>query len=86
MIHHGRVEELACLHMDVITARALAPLVKLFELTTRQHHDALEYLFLKGRAVKQELTALSSSVTLAAQSYPSITDEDAVIVHFRNKN
>ena len=86
VIHHGRVEELACLHMDVITARALAPLVKLFELTTRQHHDALEYLFLKGRAVKQELTALSSSVTLAAQSYPSITDEDAVIVHFRNKN
>ena len=34
VIHHGRVEELACLHMDVITARALASLVKLFELTT----------------------------------------------------
>ena len=25
VIHHGRIEELACLHMDVITARALAP-------------------------------------------------------------
>ena len=86
IIHHRRIEELACLHIDVITARALAPLAKLLELTTLQHHKGLEYLFLKGRGVKQELTALPSSLTLTAYTYPSITDKDAVIVHFKNQN
>ena len=86
VIHHGRIEELACLHMDVITARALAPLARLFHLTKTQHHDGLDYLFLKGKGVKQELTALPSSLTLTAHTYPSITDRDAVIVHFKNQS
>ena len=86
VIHHGRIEELACLHMDVITARALAPLDKLFQLTKAQHHSGLDYLFLKGKGVKQELTALPSSLTLTAHTHPSITDKDAVIVHFDNQN
>ena len=86
VIHHGRIEELACLHMDVITARALAPLDKLFQLTKAQHHSGLDYLFLKGKGVKQELTALPSSLTLTAHMHPSITDKDAVIVHFENQN
>ena len=86
VIHHGRIEELACLHMDVITARALAPLDKLFQLTKAQHHSGLDYLFLKGKGVKQELTALPSSLTLTAHTHPSITDKDAVIVHFENQN
>lgn len=84
VIYHGRIEELACLQMDVITARALAPLSKLFELTRAQHHDGLRYLFLKGKGVKQELTELSSWSTLTVETYPSMTDEDAVIVQFIN--
>ena len=86
VIHHDRIEELACLYMDVITARALAPLDKLFQLTKAQHHSGLDYLFLKGKGVKQELTALPSSLTLTAHTHPSITDKDAVIVHFENQN
>ena len=86
VIHHGRIEELAHLQMDVITARALASLSKLFALTKSQHHDGLSYVFLKGQGVKQELTALPSSVTLTAHTHPSITDKDAIIVQFKNQN
>ena len=85
VIHHGRIEELPCLDTDLITARALAPLPRLFQLTEPQHHAGLDYLFLKGKGVKQELTALPSWPTLAVDTYPSVTDEEALILHFRNQ-
>ena len=37
-IHHARIEELPHLNIDVITARALAPLIKLVQLTEIQDH------------------------------------------------
>lgn len=84
VIHHGRIEELAYLQVDVITARALAPLQRLFQLTQTQHHADLNYLFLKGKGVKQELTELPSWLTLNADTYPSVTEKEAVILHFRS--
>ena len=80
-IHHARIEELPHLQVDVITARALAPLSKLVQLTQIQDHPGLSYLFLKGKEVNQELTELSTSSKLTAVSYPSITDRDASIIH-----
>ena len=82
-IHHTRIEDLPHLNIDVITARALAPLSKLVQLTQTQDHPGLSYLFLKGKRVNQELTEWSTSSTLTAVSYPSITNEDASIVHLK---
>ena len=82
-IHHARVEELPHLNIDVITARALAPLSKLVRLTKAQDHPEVSYLFLKGKGVNQELTELSTSSTLTAVSYPSITDQHASIIKLK---
>ena len=83
IIHHARIEELPKLNVDVITARALAPLSKLLQLTQLQNHPGLSYLFLKGKGVNLELTELLTSSTLTAVSYPSITDQNASIIHLR---
>jgi len=82
-IHHSRIEDLPHLNIDVITARALAPLSKLMQLTQVQDHPGLSYLFLKGKGVNQELTELPTSSTLTAVSYPSITDQHASIIHLK---
>ena len=82
-IHHARIEELPFLNIDIITARALAPLSKLIQLTQIQDHPGLSYLFLKGKGVNQELTALPTSSTLKAISYPSITDQDSSIIYLK---
>jgi len=82
-IHHTRIEDLPHLNIDVITARALAPLSKLIQLTQVQDHPGLSYLFLKGKGVNQELTELLTSSTLTAVSYPSITDQHASIIHLK---
>ena len=86
VIHHGRIEDLACLQVDVVTARALAPLTRLFQLTQTQHHACLDYLFLKGKGAKQELTEMPSWLTLSADIYPSVTEKEAVILHFKSQN
>ena len=82
-IHHTRIENLPYLNIDVITARALAPVSKLIELTQPQVHPGLSYLFLKGKGVDQELTELSNLSKLKAVSYPSITDGGASIIHIK---
>ena len=82
-IHHTRIENLPYLNIDVITARALAPLSKLIQLTQTQVHPGLSYLFLKGKGVDQELTELSNLSKLKAVSYPSITDGGASIIHLK---
>ena len=82
-IHHARIEELPFLNIDIITARALAPLPKLIQLTQIQNHPGLSYLFLKGKGVNEELTELPTSSTLTAISYPSITDQDSSIIYLK---
>ena len=82
-IHHARIEELPFLNIDIITARALAPLSKLIQLTKIQEHPGLSYMFLKGKTVNEELTELPTSSTLTAISYPSITDQDSSIIYLK---
>ena len=82
-IHHARIEELPFLNIDIITARALAPLSKLIQLTKIQDHPRLSYLFLKGKGANEELTELPTSSTLTVISYPSITDQDSSIIYLK---
>jgi 16S rRNA (guanine527-N7)-methyltransferase len=83
ILHEQRMESLPSIQPDIITARALAPLAQLLDLSKHQHHDQLHYLFLKGREVKQELTALPSYPKLKAEAFPSLTDSDASIVRLK---
>ena len=83
ILHEQRMETLPAIQPDIITARALAPLAQLLELSRHQHYDQLHYLFLKGREVKQELTALPSYPKLEAETFPSLTDSDASIIRLK---
>jgi 16S rRNA (guanine527-N7)-methyltransferase len=83
ILHEQRMETLPSVRPDIITARALAPLSQLIALASGQHHDQIEYLFLKGREAKQELTALPAYPKLEAECLPSMTDSQASIIRLK---
>ena len=85
ILHEQRMEALPALRPDIITARALAPLSQLMTLASGQHHEKIEYLFLKGREAKQELTGLPAYPKLEAECLPSVTDSQASIIRLKPK-
>jgi len=83
ILHEQRMEIVPALRPDIITARALAPLSQLITLASGQHHEKIEYLFLKGREAKQELTALPACPKMEAECLPSMTDSQASIIRLK---
>jgi len=83
ILHEQRMEAVPALRPDIITARALAPLSQLITLASGQHHEEIEYLFLKGREAKQELTALPACPKMEAECLPSMTDSQASIIRLK---
>ena len=83
LFHEQRMEAVPALRPDIITARALAPLSQLLTLASGQHHEKTEYLFLKGREAKQELTSLPACPKMEAECLPSMTDSQASIIRLK---
>jgi 16S rRNA (guanine527-N7)-methyltransferase len=83
ILHEQRMETVPAFRPDIITARALAPLSQLITLASSQHHQKIEYLFLKGREAKQELTALPACPKMEAECLPSMTDSQASIIRLK---
>ena len=83
ILHEQRMETVPALRPDIITARALAPLSQLITLASGQHHEKIEYLFLKGREAKQELTTLPACPKMEAECLPSMTDSQASIIRLK---
>jgi len=79
-VSNQRIETLPACQPDVITARALAPMPKLMSLIAPQLHNGLTCLFLKGASVDEELTNFQTYSTMVPHLYPSVTNEDGVIV------
>lgn len=75
-----RAENLPSLQADVISARALAPLVDLCELA--RHHLAPGgiALFPKGEKVENELKLALASWRFVVEKFPSKTEPNAVIL------
>jgi len=71
-VHNARIEKMPGLEADVITARALAPLTDLLELSAPHRHDDTVMLFLKGENVGEELTAADKSWTMQVSEIPSL--------------
>jgi 16S rRNA (guanine527-N7)-methyltransferase len=87
VIHAQRIEDVVASWqrpVDVVTARALAPLADLVALS----HDLLKTgavgLFLKGQDVARELTEAAKYWTLDTELTPSATDPQARIVTVRS--
>lgn len=65
---------------DIITARALAPLPKLLELSENLLKTGGKLLFLKGKASDAELTESEKAWKMTITKTPSASDRDGVIL------
>ena len=75
-----KVEALEARPFDVISARAFAPLDRLFSLAERFSTDGTTWILPKGRNAKTELEAARRSWQGRFRIEPSLTDADAGIV------
>jgi len=72
-VHAERIETLT-LEVDVVTARALAPLVDLLPLATPLLAGAGRLLLLKGRSAEAELAVAAEAWTMRVAAEPSVAD------------
>lgn len=80
----ARVEALPPLGVDVATARAAAPLHRLFEWALPHVSDKGRFVFPKGRNHASEMTEAEKYFTFEAELVQSRTDMDARIIVARN--
>ena len=78
-IHNLRAEDLS-LSVDIVTARACAPMNRLFGYARPYFKRKARGLFLKGQDVVSELEDASKSWTFKAQLVPSLSDARGRIV------
>lgn len=79
-IIEGRAESIEKLTAHVITARALAPLSRLLELSEPFIESTTLCIFSKGRGLKNELTEIKNKWTMKSEIHPSETNPDGAIV------
>ena len=70
--------------VEIVTARALAPLDNLLDKAYPLLKGGAQALFLKGQDVEAELTAASKCWTMDVELIPSITDAGGRILHIRS--
>jgi 16S rRNA (guanine527-N7)-methyltransferase len=78
-----RIEQVAPLGADVVTARALAPLDRLLGWAVPHLAPGGECLFLKGRGAEDELTASAKEWNITASRVVSLTDPGGLVLHLR---
>ena len=74
VVHASRIEMMQAFPADVITARALAALSDLLGRSAAFHHDRTVCLFLKGRGLRDELTAAQEKWIMQTQILGSLAD------------
>jgi 16S rRNA (guanine527-N7)-methyltransferase len=83
-IHAMRIEDLAesaeTLKPDVVSARALAPLPRLFELAGPFFGPQTKGLFLKGRETETEIEEARGGFDFVSRLHASMTSPDSHVV------
>jgi 16S rRNA (guanine527-N7)-methyltransferase len=79
-VYSERIEKLAALDVDVLSARALAPLEKLLDFSIRHMKKDGLALFQKGARYRSELDEAREKWTFAHEQVVSQTDPDAVVL------
>jgi len=82
-IRATRIEELPETKVDVVTARALAPLPRLLALARPFFGPTTVGLFLKGARLDEELTAAGERGTMRLRRVQSVSDPRGVILHIQ---
>ena len=83
-IHNARAETMKGPRADIISARACAPLVKLFDWGSNFAASRTLWLLPKGRTVMSEIEAAKGAWRFDHELKPSLTDPEARIVIARN--
>ncbi|MGR3572358.1 16S rRNA (guanine(527)-N(7))-methyltransferase RsmG [Brevirhabdus sp.] len=78
-----RAEDLETSSADIISARALADLSHLFDLSCRVLKPHGRMLFLKGSSWKKEVDAARKDWRFECEAHPSSTNENSVILDVR---
>lgn len=81
-VHNSRAEDLA-LPVDIVTARACAPLSRLLGYARPYLHRGATALFLKGQDVASEMEEAAKSWDFEADVLPSLSDARGRIVRVR---
>lgn len=76
----ARIEDLPPQNADILSARALAPLESLLEISQNHRSGGGISLFPKGRTVHKEMEEASRNWHFAPRVHPSLTDPAAGIV------
>lgn len=79
-----RIEVIAPLDADVISARAVATLDKLFIWAAPHAHKSTVWLFPKGISYESELTAARKHWHIETEVIPSVTDSSSVILKIKD--
>ena len=92
-IYNCRIEDLDYIDVDLITARALAPLDRLIEYVeiylkkTSFHKKKFpKLLFLKGKSYNDEIVKLNKTRNIDYKIYPSLTNEFSKILYIKKVN
>jgi len=83
-VHAARLESLAPFAVDIITARAFAPLETLLAYAAPHCAPTTEVWLLKGKDAQEELTRARRCWTVDCESYPSATGQGGRILRIRN--
>jgi 16S rRNA (guanine527-N7)-methyltransferase len=79
-VHAARIETITPFPTDVVTARALAALPQLLEWSKPFVGETTICLFLKGRALHDELTAVQKKWIMDTQALASLADPTGYIL------
>ena len=82
-IHRGRIEDMAPIAADVVTARALSELDKLLSYAARFLAPEGVCLFLKGARAEDELTQARRRWTMQAERFPNPSDSTGIILRIK---
>ena len=83
-VHTERIETFDKVKADVVSARALASVEKLFEYTEKILKPDSICLYLKGRNCNSELEEVSPSWRYKVEKYASKTDENGTILRIKD--
>ena len=82
-VHNARAESLNLSPVDIVTARACAPLPRLLEYARPLLRGKATALFLKGRDVDAEIAEARKTWRFEANLLPSRSDPEGRIVHLQ---
>jgi 16S rRNA (guanine527-N7)-methyltransferase len=83
LIRSCRIEAVPAHPVDVVTARACAPLDRLLGLAKPFLAPSSECLFLKGERVEEELTLARKGWTMTLSAHRSRSDPRGVVLHLQ---